>query len=204
MSALVFSAADFVSRAARPAQGAEHGDHVLNPGFRDEFFARPFKDAAVLIGVVDRPEGARIILTKRTERLRSHSGQVALPGGRIDAGDGSAARAALREAEEEIGLGADFVDIIGQMPDYLTGSGYRIAPVLGLVRPGFDLRINADEVDEAFEIPLELAMNGRNFVQASRVWSGHERFYWTLPHERHHIWGVTAGILHAVSESLYP
>ena len=126
---------EFRRRAGRidgPFDGDRHGDHRLNPDTAPLFLARPLKPAAVLVGVVDRPDGPAVLLTQRTAELRAHSGQVAFPGGRIDPEDRSAEAAALREAEEEIGLDPGAVDIVGRLPDYLSGSGYRIAPVLAV------------------------------------------------------------------------
>ncbi len=200
-----FSAADFRQRALREQapHDVEFGDHVLNPGF-DHLVARDrLRDAAVLIPVIDRGEEATVLLTKRTEKLRSHSGQVAFPGGRIDPEDASPEHAALRETEEEIGLGASFIEVIGRMPDYLTGSGYRIAPVLATVRPGFMLTINEDEVDDAFEVPLSFLMDPANHRRESRIWQERERFFYTMPHGERHIWGVTAGIIRTLYERLY-
>jgi len=153
--------------------------------------------------VVDRGEEATVLLTKRTEKLRSHSGQIAFPGGRIDPEDATPEHAALREAEEEIGLDATFIEVIGRMPDYLTGSGYRIAPVLATVRPGFLLTINEDEVDDAFEVPLRFLMDPANHRRESRMWQERERFFYTMPHGERYIWGVTAGILRTLYERLY-
>lgn len=200
-----FSAADFRRRAQR--EQAPHdlslGDHVLNPTLEHLILREGLRDAAVLVPVVDHGSEATLLLTKRTDTLRNHSGQVAFPGGRVDPGDGSPERAALRETEEEIGLSSDFIDIVGRMPDYVTGSGYRIAPVLATVRPGFMLTINADEVDDAFEVPLRHLMDPANHRRESRVWQENERFFYTMPHDRHHIWGITAGIIRTLYERLY-
>lgn len=200
-----FSAEDFRRRAAReqPPHAVSLGDHVLNPTLEHMILRKGLRDAAVLVPVVDHGTEATLLLTKRTETLRSHSGQVAFPGGRVDAADGSPERAALRETEEEIGLSPEFIDIVGRMPDYVTGSGYRIAPVLATVRPGFMLTINADEVDDAFEVPLRHLMDPANHRRESRVWQEKERFFYTMPHDRHHIWGITAGIIRTLYERLY-
>jgi 8-oxo-dGTP pyrophosphatase MutT (NUDIX family) len=157
----------------------------------------------VLIPVIDRGEEATVLLTKRAERLASHSGQVAFPGGRIDATDASPEAAALREAEEEIGLDTDHVEIIGRMPDYVSGSGYRIAPVLSIVRPGFALAINEHEVDAAFEVPLRFLMDPANHTQNSREFNERTWVFYDMPYGGQRIWGVTAGIIRTLYERLY-
>jgi len=200
-----FSVADFRARVARSRpldDDAHYGDHWLNPGSRDAIVREGLREAAVLIPVIDDAQ-ANVILTQRTEALRSHSGQVAFPGGRIDPEDGSAEIAALREAEEEIGLSREFVDVVGRLPDYFTGSGYRITPVLGIVRPGFELTINPDEVDRAFEVPLEFLMTTDNHRRESRVWQDIERHFYTMPYGDNYIWGVTAGIIREMHDRLY-
>ncbi|MBL0934919.1 MAG: CoA pyrophosphatase [Rhizobiaceae bacterium] len=161
------------------------------------------RDAAVMIAAVDHPDGATIILTKRTEKLRSHSGQIAFPGGRIDATDPTPEFAAIRETEEEIGIGAETIEIVGRMPDYVSGSGFRISPVLGIAGPGFMLTLNEDEVDDAFEVPLAFLMDPANHTRDSRIWQERERFFYTMPFGERHIWGVTAGIIRTLYERLY-
>ncbi|HHZ10389.1 MAG TPA: CoA pyrophosphatase [Rhizobiales bacterium] len=202
----VFTADDFRARAVRergPHPDDDYGDHVWNPHLKPYFAQGRLRDAAVLVPVVDRGDEATVLLTKRTEALRSHSGQIAFPGGRIDPTDRSAEHAALRETEEEIGLGAEFIDIVGRLPDYISGSGYRIAPVLSIVRPDFRLSINRDEVDDAFEVPLRFLMDPNNHRRDSRVWENRERFFYTMPFGERYIWGVTAGILRTLYERLY-
>ena len=143
---------------------------------------------AVMIAVVDHPGDATLLLTQRTVHLRNHSGQIAFPGGRIDPEDATPEDAALRETEEEVGLDPSLIDIIGRMPDYVTGSGYRIAPVLGVVTPGFDLTIKPDEVDAAFEVPLRFLMDPANHRRESRLWNEQERFF-TRCHMATVYWG---------------
>ncbi|MBO6718814.1 MAG: CoA pyrophosphatase [Rhizobiaceae bacterium] len=201
-----FSSEDFRRRAAlatHPADNDEFGDHRLNPDLRDLIIKPDLRDAAVLVPVVDHAHGATVILTQRTTAMRSHSGQIAFPGGKIDAEDPSPEDAALREAEEEIGLSGAHVDIIGRLPDYVSGSGYRIAPVLSVVRPGFDLTINPDEVDDAFEVPLAFLMDPANHRRQSRIWNERERFFYEMPFGDRYIWGVTAGIIRTLYERLY-
>ena len=180
----------------------EDGDYILNPDARDVLRGQNLRDAAVLIGIVTGAEPA-VILTRRSANLRKHTGQIAFPGGAIDAGDLDAAAAALREAEEEIGLPRSHPHIIGQLPDYISGSGFRIKPVVALIAPGVDLSLNADEVDQAFEVPLAFLMNPENHLRASREWLGKERFYYEMPYQQHRIWGVTAGMIRALYERVF-
>lgn len=201
-----FTAEDFRHRAAgqsRPVAADVYGDHRLNPDLAPLFVHDRLRDAAVLVPVVDHGDEASVILTKRTTKLRKHSGEIAFPGGRLDPTDPTPEHAALRETEEEIGLSADFIDIVGRMPDYVSGSGFRIVPVLSVVKPGFLLTINEDEVDEAFEVPLSFLMNPENHTRDSRIWNERERFFYTMPFGERHIWGVTAGIIRTVYERLY-
>lgn len=202
----LYSAEEFRRRAASqvvPDFRDEDGDHRFNPENEDLVRRNDLRDAAVLIPVVDHGREASVILTKRAETLRSHTGQVAFPGGRIDVTDPDPEHAALRETHEEIGLDAGHIEVIGRMPDYLSGSGYRIAPVLGVVRPGFSLTINPHEVDTAFEVPLRFLMDPANHERASRFWGDREWFYYDMPYEGRRIWGVTAGIIRTLYERLY-
>jgi 8-oxo-dGTP pyrophosphatase MutT (NUDIX family) len=201
-----FSARDFRLRVARENGAyaeADCGDHRLNPDLRDLIVRPGLREAAVLIPVVDHGDEATVLLTKRTEKMRSHSGQIAFPGGVIDPVDASPEAAALRETTEEIGLGVDEVEVIGRMPDYVAGSGYRIAPVLGIVRSDYLVTVNADEVDDVFEVPLSFLMDPVNHRRESRMWQGKERFYYTMPYGERFIWGVTAGIIRTLYERLY-
>jgi 8-oxo-dGTP pyrophosphatase MutT (NUDIX family) len=201
-----FTAEDFRKRALAHRYSPEeddYGDHVLNPGSRDFILNRDLHEAAVLIPVVDRDGGATVLLTQRTEHLRSHSGQVAFPGGRIDVEDGTAERAAIRETHEETGIGERHIEIVGRMPDYVTGSGYRINPVLGILDPGFDLAPNPDEVAHVFEVPLSFLMDPANHECQSRMWQGRERFFYSMDYDGYRVWGVTAGIVRSLYERLY-
>ena len=203
----LFSARDFRERAGRGVVAddvPQYGDHSLNPDLRDMIVREGLRDAAVLIGVVDRGnDEATVLLTQRTERLRSHSGQVAFPGGRVDATDASPEEAALRETFEEIGLLPGAIEVIGRMPDYVTGSGYRIVPVLGIIAAPFELTLNEHEVDAVFEVPLGFLMNAANHNRESRLWKEKQRFYYTMPYGERFIWGVTAGIIRVLYERLY-
>lgn len=179
------------------------GDYHLNEGMKESVIAKAVKDAAVLIGLIERDGIVNIILTMRTKALNNHSGQVAFPGGRIDADDASPEAAALREAWEEIGLDINEVEIMGRLPDYHTGSGYRVAPVIGFVREGADFKINPDEVDYMFEVPLSFLMDENNHKQTSRQWNNMERFFYEMPYDGHYIWGVTAGMIRVLYDRVF-
>ncbi|MCB1386241.1 MAG: CoA pyrophosphatase [Nitratireductor sp.] len=178
------------------------GDFLFNPGLRDWVVHRALRPAAVLIPVVERHGGLSVVMTKRTEHLASHSGQVAFAGGKIDDQDGGSVAAALREAHEEIGLDAAHVDVLGVMPDYLSGSGFRIAPVVALVDAHAELAANQDEVEYIFEVPLGFLLNSDNHRLGSRPFEGKRRYYIEMPFGEHYIWGVTAGIIRQFHERL--
>ena len=169
-----------------------------------EIMAReaPVRPAAVLIPVVDHAEPT-VLLTQRSAHLKEHSGQIAFPGGKIDATDKSPRDAALREAEEEIGLDRSFVDPIGYLGVYGTGFGFRILPTVARVKPGFRLTINHSEVDDAFEVPLSFLMNPANHQVHSKEFRGMERSYYAMPFAERYIWGATAGILRVLYERIY-
>ncbi len=150
--------------------------------------------AAVLVPVVHGASPG-VLLTLRTSHLRSHAGQVAFPGGRIEPDDASPEAAALREAEEEVGLAASDVELAGRLPEYVTGTGYHITPVLGLLPDGLDLVPNPDEVEALFTLPLATLLDPAAPERRSRFYRGRERHFWVWPHETHFIWGATAGIL---------
>lgn len=194
---------ELVVRRLRSVEDREHGDHFLNPGFRDWVMDRAKRPAAVLVPFVERSGSLNIILTKRVEHLRSHSGQIAFPGGKIDPEDADARDAALREAREEIDLRPEDVEIIGQMPDYHTGSGYRISPVLGIVDPAARMKANPVEVDYVFEVPLAFLMDPANHLRGSREFGGGKRYFFEMPYDDHYIWGVTANMLHMLYERLF-
>ena len=156
----------------------------------------------MLAPIVARPEGATVLLTQRASHLRNHSGQIAFPGGKIDEGETPLA-AALREAREEIGLDSAFARPIGYLDPYVTGTGFRIYPVVAIIEPGFTLDINADEVDDAFEAPLAFLMNPENHQRHSRLVEGAERRFHAMPWRDRYIWGATAGMLLNLYQRLY-
>jgi 8-oxo-dGTP pyrophosphatase MutT (NUDIX family) len=201
-----FSAEDFRRRVLarlRPDRGEAVGDHVFNPEISERFLAIERRPAAVLVPVVHREPEATLLFTLRTGGLRSHAGQIAFPGGRIDPEDDGPMAAALREAEEEIGLTPEFVETLCLAPDYLTGSGYHVAPVVAIVWPDFRLSLNPDEVADVFEVPLGFLMDPANHRKGSRVWEGMTRYFFEMPYQDRHIWGITAGIVRILYERLY-
>ena len=152
--------------------------------------------ASVLIPLVARPGGLTMLLTQRTAHLNTHAGQISFPGGRAEAYDVSPVDTALREAREEIGLDRCHVEIIGSLPDYLTGTGYHVTPVVGLLTPPFALEADPHEVAEIFEVPLAFLMNGAHHRRLSfELPSGGRRSFYAMPYERYFIWGATAGML---------
>ncbi|MCW2305713.1 CoA pyrophosphatase [Rhodobium gokarnense] len=199
-----FSVADFRARVARLGEHGtdEAGDHVIDPSL-DRLHDKHLRDAAVLVPVVAREPEATVLLTVRTEHLPSHAGQIAFPGGKIDDDDHSALHAALREAEEEIGLSAAVIEPIGQLEPYVSNSGFRIVPVLSVVAPEFSLTINENEVADAFEVPLSFLMTASNHRRSSKRYKGLNRIFYEMPYGDRYIWGVTAGILRRIYERLY-
>ena len=163
---------------------------------------RALKLAAVLVPVVDYENEPKILLTRRADHLAQHSGQVAFPGGKVEAEDGGPVSAALREAQEEIGLSAEYVDVAGFLSTYETGSGFRILPVVGFVRPGFQLEVDYNEVAETFEVPLELMINEANYNRHEIEWEGRMEAYYAVEYEGYNIWGATAGMLRNLSRRM--
>lgn len=170
----------------------QRGDHDLNPGMRPRDDLTP---AAVLVPLVDRPGGLTVLLTQRTAHLNDHAGQISFPGGRVEPEDPSHLAAALRETEEEVGLPADRIEIIGTLDHYIVRSGYRVTPVVGFVNPPFEVRADPFEVAEVFEVPLSFVLDTDNHVMESRTDKGVERTFYVLPYEDRYIWGATAGML---------
>lgn len=154
------------------------------------------RPAAVLVPLVARPEGVTVLLTRRTDHLSSHAGQISFPGGRAEEYDSSPIETALRETEEEIGLGRAHIEIIGVLPDYTTVSAYRVTPVVALVQPPFDLQPDPGEVAEAFEVPLAFLMDGLNHQRrVLEMPQGARRAFYSMPYEQYFIWGATAAML---------
>jgi 8-oxo-dGTP pyrophosphatase MutT (NUDIX family) len=191
---------DFIAQRFQTRNGTPHamrwsgnrGDHDLNPDMppHDTLIA-----AAVLVPLVDRPGGLTVLLTQRTAHLNSHAGQISFPGGRVEPDDASHEAAALRETEEEIGVPADRIEIIGRLDYYVVRSGYRVTPVVAFVNPPFEIRADPFEVADVFEVPLGFILDRKNHETGTRTHDGVERSFYVLPYEDRYIWGATAGML---------
>lgn len=169
------------------------GDHDLNPGFRLPLDR--LREAAVLVPLVDRPEGLTVLFTQRTAHLSAHAGQISFPGGRRETYDRSAEDTALRETEEEVGIVRDHIDVIGRLDTYLTRTGFRVTPVVGLLTPPFAVNPDPTEVDEVFEVPLAVILDPAMPERHSREVFGQQRYFYAFPYEQRYIWGATAGML---------
>jgi 8-oxo-dGTP pyrophosphatase MutT (NUDIX family) len=191
---LPLSAYDPVERRVR-SDRAHHEDWIL-----PNTTLRP---AAVLAPLVEREEGLSVLLTRRAEGLRRHSGQIAFPGGAADPGETPWATA-LREAHEEVGLDPSFVRVVGLGDPFDTVTGYAITPVVGLVKPGFTLTLQTVEVAETFEVPFAFLMDPANYEHRTRDFGdGRVRRFFSIPHDEREIWGVTAGMLRMLYERLF-
>jgi 8-oxo-dGTP pyrophosphatase MutT (NUDIX family) len=178
------------------------GDHDLNLDIDSS--ATALTSAAVLVPIVDRPEGLTVLLTQRTDHLRDHAGQISFPGGRVEPDDTDHEATALRETKEEIGLSAKRVDLIGRLDRYITRTAYEVVPVVGFVNPPFTVKPDPFEVADIFEVPLKFLADSRNHQYHSRFYNGVCRKFYAMPYEGRYIWGVTAGILVNLSEVLSP
>jgi 8-oxo-dGTP pyrophosphatase MutT (NUDIX family) len=183
----------------RSQDAALRGDHDLNPGMYPD---GPLVSAAVLVPLIVHPSMMTVLLTLRTLHLADHAGQISFPGGRVEPQDADEAATALREATEEVGLAAGKVRIVGRLDTYVTRTGYRIAPVVGLIEPPIELEPDPHEVAEIFEVPLDFLVDPVNRRRDSRHYQGTERFFLAMCWERHYIWGATAGMLVNLAELL--
>ncbi len=161
-----------------------------------------FSRAAVLVPLVERPEGLSVLLTQRASHLKHHPGQISFPGGRMEPHDASPWDAALRETEEEIGLAREFVSLAGYLTDHIVITGYLVTPVVSFVRPGFDLTLDRTEVDDVFEVPLEYILDPAHHVPRERHFGGHTFRAHDIPYEGRNIWGATAGMLMTLYRAL--
>jgi 8-oxo-dGTP pyrophosphatase MutT (NUDIX family) len=184
-----FAGAALPSETLYGDEGTRPGREILTP-------------ASVLIPIVARAPGFTIIFTQRAAHLKDHSGQVSFPGGRAAAGDASPEATALRESREEIGLDSARVELLGRLAEYHTRTGYRITPVVGVVAPPFELRADANEVDEIFEVPLAFLLDPANHQRHSREWQGEMRSFFAMEYGGRTIWGATAGMLVNLSRHL--
>lgn len=175
---------------------AAWSDFDLNP-WAVHLRASPdaLREAAVLLPLIDREPEMTMLLTRRTEHLTSHAGQISLPGGRREEGDASPVATALRETQEEVGIKAEEVEILGAMETYETRTGFVITPVIGLVAPDFTLQPDMNEVEEVFEVPLDFLLDPGNHEKHSREFKGMTYHFHAMPYHDYYIWGATAAML---------
>ena len=163
---------------------------------RERLDRQPVQPAAVLVPLVHRPcQGISVLLTRRSDHLKDHAGQISFPGGRIEAGDTGPADAALRETDEEVGIAPGQVDLLGYLDTYVTGTGFAVTPVVGMVDPAATPRPNPEEVAEAFEVPLPYLIDPANHRATSRVMHGSSIEFFEITYQQRRIWGATAGII---------
>ncbi|MGZ5032605.1 MAG: CoA pyrophosphatase [Usitatibacter sp.] len=162
------------------------------------------KPAAVLLLVVNHPAEPTVVFTQRTAHLADHAGQISFPGGRCDEADSTPDRTALREAQEEVGIAAECVEILGRLPEYRTSTGFAVTPVVGWAEPPMAYRPDPDEVADVFEVPLSFLLDSRNHRYESAFFKGRVRKYWALPYGERFIWGATAGMLVTFQRIVFP
>lgn len=198
-----FSAAGLVARlnTRAPDHGAVSGDFL--PADAADIMPTEWKAAAVLIPVIDRGRNASVLFTVRSAGLPNHSSQISFPGGRVEQDDRTPEHTALREAYEEIALEPQKVNLVGTMPVYYTGTGYSVKPVIGIVPAGLSFKVNTDEVQSIFDVPLSFLMNPANHRRCSRIVNGRKHSFYAIGYKGHFIWGATAGIIRIVYERLY-
>lgn len=186
-------------RSALLQTGVGSSDFDLNP---DTVLpvGRKLRPAGVLAPIIEDERGLSLLLTKRSAALKHHPGQIAFPGGKQDEGDVDVIAAALREADEEIGLPPENVEVLGTLPRHETVTSFDVTPVIGFVKAPFDVRPEPGEVDEVFSVPLDHVLNPDNYLIQSRRWRGQMRHYFVVPYGPYYIWGATARMLRAWTE----
>lgn len=194
---------DLVSdlRAALAQPGIGSSDFDLNPDSALPA-GRTLRSAGVLVSVNLADGVPKVILTKRSSALKHHPGQIAFPGGKQDDGDADIVAAALREADEEIGLPPDLVQVLGQLPEHETVTGFRVTPVVAVLNQPFQVVPEPGEVAEVFQVPLTHLINRDNYIIESRIWMGVRRYYFAVPYGPYYIWGATARILRGLAERM--
>lgn len=190
-------------RMALAKRAAESSDHDLNPGIAPPE-GRKLRPAAVLVGLMEGPHGLEVLLTKRSSHLRNHPGQIAFPGGKMDPGDASHEAAALREAEEEVGLPRDQSEILGRLSSHETVTGFDVVPVVAHIALPFREIAEIGEVAEIFRVPLAHVTDLSRYRIEGRRWRGHRRHYYVAPFGPYYIWGATAYMLRGLAQRLAP
>ncbi len=197
---------DFLARARLrldPVSGRERLPEGGDIEFLDANAITNIRPAAVLVPIIPRKGGATVLLTHRPDTMPTHAGQVAFPGGKVDPADADEIEAALREANEEVGVDPDTVELVARGAPYITGTAFRIVPVVGILPADFVAQPDPLEVADVFEAPLSFLMQTKNHISRTTEWGGRLRSYFEMPYEGHRIWGVTAGIIRALYERLY-
>ena len=188
-----------------PAEGKDQppcrGDGDLNGHPTPS--GRELRAAAVLVPLILHDGAPRVLLTLRAEHLNNHAGQIAFPGGRLDADGETSLQAALRETEEEIGIDRRHVDLLGRFDAYETVTGFQVTPYVGVLKPGYEIKPQLSEVAEVFDAPFDFLMDPANHQRQSGVWNGKRRYYYAMPWEKRFIWGATAGMLKSLYDRLY-
>ncbi len=174
----------------------------LPPGVAAELFPGPLLPAAVLVGLAARDGSWEVVLTRRTDHLREHAGQISFPGGRLESRDGGLVATALREAQEEIGIAPEFVQVLGFLPPHPVVTGFAVSPVVAVLRPGFTLQADPREVAEIFRVPLDYLANPDRFVRSERIVRGVTLPVYECQFGHHRIWGATAQILNTLREAI--
>jgi 8-oxo-dGTP pyrophosphatase MutT (NUDIX family) len=193
---------EHVSWAITHGPEVASSDFDLNPGHDWGQSTATLRPAAVLVPLIKRSHGLNVILTKRASHLKHHPGQIAFPGGKVDEADRDVTSAALREANEEIGLKPDNVSVLGSLPFHHTVTSFQVTPIVGHVLSPFTPMPEAGEVAEVFEVPLSYLSRPENFIVEGRHWGGTKRYYYTIPYGPYYIWGATARILRGFAERL--